>query len=265
MLWSWLREHKANRTLLISSHLLDEVEELCDSVIILDSGKIRAQGTILDIKQQYGPSGDRLCLDVIPSYVPKQWIIDEKNHYIQIPNRKNLISLLDNLEKDHIRYSLVNATLDDIFLTLTSSSDSSLKGKNNKKSLIRQEIFILIFSDEGNVQSQIEKLFALRTNQQWTQLWSQQTLAVLIRRGQVLLKRARLLPLVIILYLAYALAPLYMPSFASSSERIRYIISSSPEHLNKLDLKNSHYKIVPVFNSSKDFQQYLSSNTYISS
>ncbi|CAF4509630.1 unnamed protein product, partial [Rotaria magnacalcarata] len=114
MLWSWLREHKTNRTLLISSHLLDEVEELCDSVIILDAGKIRAQGTILDLKQQYRTSGDRLHLTTIPSYVPKEWIIDENSHYVQIPNRKELIQLLEYLEKDKIQYSLVNVTLDDI-------------------------------------------------------------------------------------------------------------------------------------------------------
>jgi len=129
-LWSWLREHKTNRTLLISSHLLDEVEELCDSVIILDSGKIRAQGTVLELKQQFGPSGDRLHLNKIPSYIPKQWIIDETTHFIQVPNRKQLISLLEKLDQDNIKYSLENITLDEIFLKLTSSTESLSSGKN---------------------------------------------------------------------------------------------------------------------------------------
>ncbi|CAF0738146.1 unnamed protein product [Rotaria sordida] len=238
ILWSWLREHKTNRTLLISSHLLDEVEELCDSIIILDSGKIRAQGTILDLKQQYGPSNDRLYLNIIPSYIQKEWIIDENNHYIQIPNRKQLILLLENLEKDNIQYSLVNVTLDDIFIKLTSSSES--------------------FSQDDNIiKSQIDTLFSSRTSTQSTHLWFQQILAVLIRRGQILLRRARLLPLVIFLYLIYALSPLYMPSFASSSERIRYIISSSPEFINKLNLNKFENKLAPTFNSSQEFQQYL--------
>ncbi|CAF3465007.1 unnamed protein product [Rotaria sp. Silwood1] len=238
ILWSWLREHKINRTLLISSHLLDEVEELCDSVIILDSGKIRAQGTILDLKQQYGPSGDQIRLNIIPSYIPKEWIIDENNHYIQIPNRKQLIQLLKNLEKDNIQYSLVNVTLDDIFIKLTSSSETFLQ-------------------DENIMKSQIDTLFASRTSTQSTHLWSQQILAVLIRRGQVLLKRARLLPLIIFLYLIYALSPLYMPSFNPSFERIHYIISSSPEFINKLNLKKFENKFAPIFNSSQEFQQYL--------
>jgi ABC-2 type transport system ATP-binding protein len=129
ILWSWLRENKINRTLLISSHLLDEVEELCDSVIILDSGKIRAQGTILELKREFGPSGDRLHLDKIPAYIPKQWIIDEQTHFIQIPDRKQLINLLEKLDRDNIKYSLGNITLDDIFLKLTSSTESLSSGK----------------------------------------------------------------------------------------------------------------------------------------
>ncbi|CAF3958093.1 unnamed protein product [Rotaria magnacalcarata] len=122
VLWSWLQENKTNRTLLISSHLLDEVEELCDSIIILDAGKIRAQGTVLELKQQFGSPGDRLHLDKIPAYIPTEWIIDEKSQFIQVPNRQQLISLLEKLEQDSIKYSLENVTLDEIFLKLTSST-----------------------------------------------------------------------------------------------------------------------------------------------
>ena len=108
---------------------MDEVEELCDSVIILDAGKIQAQGTILELKQRYGPSGDRLHLDQLPNYIPNEWIIDENNQYIQIPDRQQLIRLLERLEKDNIHYSLMNTTLDDVFLRL-ASSESSTQGNN---------------------------------------------------------------------------------------------------------------------------------------
>jgi hypothetical protein len=67
-------------------------------------------------------------LDVIPSYISKEWIIDEMKHYIQIPNRKELIRILEQLEQDDIRYSLINVTLDDIFIQLNSSSESLSQG-----------------------------------------------------------------------------------------------------------------------------------------
>ena len=236
MLWSWLRAYKTNRTLLISSHLLDEVEELCDSIIILDSGRILAQGTILQLKQHFGPMGDRIYLDVIPSYIPQEWIIDENHHYVQIPDRKQYIQLLERLEKDQIKYSLVNITLDEIFLQLISKEDA------------------LAVNEEVD-QPQIKALFDLRTK---TSPWSQQMLAVLIRRCQVFVRRARLLPIVIGFYLIYALAPLYMPSFAASTERTSYIISSPSELVGKVYKKNFETQFAPVFHSSADFQKYLS-------
>ena len=141
VLWTWLRENKTNRTLLVSSHLLDEVEELCDSVIILDSGKIRAQGTVLDLKRQFGPSGDRLHVEKIPSYIQNDWIVDRDANLIQIPDRTNLIYLLERLERDNIKHSLENITLDDIFIKLTSSTDSTPEGKRRRLFQINASIF----------------------------------------------------------------------------------------------------------------------------
>ena len=87
-------------------------------------------------------------------------------------------------------------------------------------------------------------------------------LGVLIRRGQVFLRRARLLPIVILLYLAYALAPLYMPSLnpssLSSAEHIRYIITARPELIKNLPLKNLDKKInFHRFIQHEDFEKYL--------
>ncbi|CAF0886578.1 unnamed protein product [Adineta steineri] len=238
ILWSWLRENKKDRTLLVSSHLLDEVEELCDSVIILDSGKIRASGTILELKRQFGPPGDRLHLAQIPSYIPNEWIVDENNHLIQIPNRHELINLLERLERDNIKYSLENTTLDDIFIKSISSSE--------------------VPSEENNVKTQINTLFDARTSTQRNHLWSQQAFGVLIRRGQLFLRRARLLPILLLLYVAYALASRYMPSFTpSSTENIRYIISSRSNLIDKLPLKDLDVKFTPSFYSTEEFQQYL--------
>ncbi len=117
------------------------------------------------------------------------------------------------------------------------------------------------YLEENTVKSQINTLFEARTSTQRTHLWSQQTLAVLFRRGQVFLRRARLLPIVLLLYLAYALAPLYMPSFTPSSlastERIHYIISSPRELIEKFPLKNLDREFTPSFYSVQDFQKYL--------
>ncbi|HUW98062.1 MAG TPA: ABC transporter ATP-binding protein [Acidiferrobacter sp.] len=49
-----LRElNKAGTTILYTSHQLDEVENLCDTVAIMDRGRIVAQGTMADVLSQH--------------------------------------------------------------------------------------------------------------------------------------------------------------------------------------------------------------------
>jgi ABC-2 type transport system ATP-binding protein len=45
---------KRGTTILLSSHLLDQVEKLCDRVAIMASGQIAAVGKIADLKRQRG-------------------------------------------------------------------------------------------------------------------------------------------------------------------------------------------------------------------
>jgi ABC-2 type transport system ATP-binding protein len=45
---------RENRTVFLSSHLLDEVEKICDAAAIVDRGKIIAQGPIAELAQGGG-------------------------------------------------------------------------------------------------------------------------------------------------------------------------------------------------------------------
>jgi ABC-2 type transport system ATP-binding protein len=46
--------HQRGTTVIISTHLLDEAEEVCSSVIILNRGQVVTQGTIAEVKRQAG-------------------------------------------------------------------------------------------------------------------------------------------------------------------------------------------------------------------
>ena len=116
-------------------------------------------------------------------------------------------------------------------------------------------------SEETCVKNKINELFQARTNTRRNELWWHQTLGVLIRRGQVFLRRARLLPIVLLLYLAYALAPSYMPSFSPSSklskDHTRYIMSIPSELKHRIPLKSYDVKFTPSLYSASDFHRYL--------
>ncbi len=51
-------------TVLISSHILAEISETCDRIIVLNGGKIVAQGTEADLARDAGAKGTRLTLTV---------------------------------------------------------------------------------------------------------------------------------------------------------------------------------------------------------
>ena len=45
----------SNHTILFSSHILTEVEQVCDRVVIINKGKVVAQGTASELSQQFKP------------------------------------------------------------------------------------------------------------------------------------------------------------------------------------------------------------------
>ncbi len=50
-LWNIIRKLKKNITIILTSHYLEEIENLCDRVAILSNGKLLKTGTIEEIKQ----------------------------------------------------------------------------------------------------------------------------------------------------------------------------------------------------------------------
>ncbi len=46
--WSYLESIKTKTTILMTSHYLDEIKQLCDRILVLDKGKIAFNGTVLD-------------------------------------------------------------------------------------------------------------------------------------------------------------------------------------------------------------------------
>ena len=49
-----IKQMAADKTIIISTHLLEEAETVCNRIVLLDKGKIVADGTLKDILQQAG-------------------------------------------------------------------------------------------------------------------------------------------------------------------------------------------------------------------
>jgi ABC-2 type transport system ATP-binding protein len=51
-LWKIIEQLKKNITIILTSHYLEEIENLCDRVAILSKGELLLTGTVEEIKQQ---------------------------------------------------------------------------------------------------------------------------------------------------------------------------------------------------------------------
>ena len=126
-----LREDGA--TIVYTTHYMEEVEILCDRIIIIDKGRVIAKGTSDELKKltktQEKISVEVLNLDVsgIDKLKNLKNVVDiiYNNDLLTITYQKgknNLVELIDYLKKENIVYNKIykeRPTLNDVFLELT--------------------------------------------------------------------------------------------------------------------------------------------------
>ena len=120
-------------TILYTTHYMEEVEIICDRVIILDKGKVLAQGTtdslkeLANIEEKVTVEVNDLKEEYI-SKIKKLENVDEVTYNGNIllvtykEGKNNLVELIDYLKKESIKYNKIYSerpTLNDVFLELT--------------------------------------------------------------------------------------------------------------------------------------------------
>lgn len=126
-----LRDNGA--TIVYTTHYMEEVEILCDRVIILDKGKIIASGTTDELKKLANIE-EKVSVEVMdldPKYIKE---IESRKHVEEVvyqnpilmityrKGKNNLVELMEYLKEQKINYSRIfseRPTLNDVFLELT--------------------------------------------------------------------------------------------------------------------------------------------------
>jgi len=126
MIWQKLRELRSQGvTILLTTHYMEEAEELCDRLVIMDGGKIIAEGKPRDLIQQH-IKGDVLEITTdedVTSYLARN---HDQLHFERVENKVHVFShdperlLRELVSKYRLESTLVRkATLEDVFLELT--------------------------------------------------------------------------------------------------------------------------------------------------
>ncbi len=136
-LWGHIRrlrdEHRT--TVFLTTHYLDEADALCDRLLIIDHGRIVAEGSPNELKQRI--SGDVITVEVantvdrakavLAEYVGAGEItINGLTLRVSIKHGNqvlmSLLRALDAAKVELVAIQLARPTLDDVFLTLTGRS-----------------------------------------------------------------------------------------------------------------------------------------------
>ena len=126
-----LRDNGA--TIVYTTHYMEEVEILCDRVIILDKGSILASGTTDELKE-LARIEEKVSIEVnnldekYINEIKKQDNVDEVSYdgnvlmVTYMEGKNNLLNMIDYLKKEEIKYNKIYSerpTLNDVFLELT--------------------------------------------------------------------------------------------------------------------------------------------------
>lgn len=126
-----LRDNGA--TIVYTTHYMEEVEIICDRVIILDKGKILASGTTDELKE-LAKIEEKVTVeinDLDAKYIEEIKKIENVEEVIYNSNtllvtykkgKNNLVDLMEYFKKESIKYNKIyldRPTLNDVFLELT--------------------------------------------------------------------------------------------------------------------------------------------------
>ena len=133
-LWNYLRElHSKGKTILLTTHYIEEAELLCENVSIIDEGKILKEGSPKQLTEELGKSGVTVQLskntninDLKISSLDQEYTVEDSRVHFSVKNPELAIpKIIQELSsKDIAIYSIKTETssLEDVFLNLTGKS-----------------------------------------------------------------------------------------------------------------------------------------------
>ncbi len=125
--------NRQGASIIYTSHYMEEVEQICTRIAIMDSGRNIALGTADELKQMIKKS-EKISIEITSitekdianiKSLPHVYDVDYTNHQLNIQcssGRHNLVHILEYLQKQELAFGRVFSelpTLNDVFLEIT--------------------------------------------------------------------------------------------------------------------------------------------------
>ncbi|MBM4220337.1 MAG: ATP-binding cassette domain-containing protein [Gammaproteobacteria bacterium] len=125
LIWTRLRKLKASgKTLLLTTHYMDEAERLCDQLVVIDRGRIVTQGSPRGLIEEHVEphvievQGEAANVTPVLGNIPGSRLLTVgETHYCYAAELGPVLARLESVPQ--LRYTHRTANLEDVFLKLT--------------------------------------------------------------------------------------------------------------------------------------------------
>ena len=140
---NYLRKEK-NTTVFLTTHYMEEADNICDRIAIIDKGKIQALDTPNNLKSRLSgeiiiiesEKNSKEIMEVLKdeSYVISQKMVENKVFITVEKSEESIPKIFNCIKNNGLEVDLLSAkktTLDDVFLHITGNSLLNVKNKSN--------------------------------------------------------------------------------------------------------------------------------------
>ena len=122
---------KKGKTILFSTHRMDQVEKLCDSICLINKGKPVLQGELKQIKARYGKSNIQIEYDGNGAFLEQNPLVSSYNNYgnyVEVrlaPGADSQQLLKMAAERSRInKFELMEPSLEEIFIEVVGKTNA---------------------------------------------------------------------------------------------------------------------------------------------
>ncbi|KAH7460929.1 hypothetical protein FOMA001_g19409 [Fusarium oxysporum f. sp. matthiolae] len=132
-IWNIILAERSKRSMILTTHFLDECEVLADKIVIVSRGHLRCQGSTAALKSLYG-GGYRVYLPHTqdPPDTPYHTVVNHGQTVMKTPDSTTAARLLASLETSgYADVSLSGPTMEDVFLNIADEVDEVDQGTSD--------------------------------------------------------------------------------------------------------------------------------------
>jgi ABC-2 type transport system ATP-binding protein len=126
-----LEQKKAGRTILFSTHRMDQVEKLCDAMCLVNHGKSVLQGGVSEVKSRYGKRNIQIDYEGDITFLRSSPLLDVFNDYgnhVEVRLKANADSqdlLRESMQRVRVnRFELMEPSLEEIFIETVGKANA---------------------------------------------------------------------------------------------------------------------------------------------